>query len=438
MLIFCPQESVRLTYILNELLVRRLGIQYTLTDNETYFSKSLSVKLNYSNNIFPNCVNVPLHGLLFEQGIFGQKIQVKEQQNWFKVFFDIVLEVPVTMHEKHSLLPFDLFAASFYLLSRYEEVSTHHQTDKYGRFSSANALAVQEKFIQIPLVDYWVNQLKLILNTHYPQLQFAPHQTKILNTIDIDFAYKYRGLSLYARIKKSIGSIWRHQPKQIIKVWFQPQIDPYDTYAEMLATASSTANETLFFVLMATGKKYDQNIRLDSPELSQLLNSLSNSYPIGIHPSIQSHRFPKKLQTEINLLSAIIQQSPSISRQHFLKFKWPDTYQKLAEAGIKHDYSMAYSDCLGFRASTVLPFLAFDLKNNCELPITVHSPCVMDVCLKNSLKLTPEEAINEIKRLKMIVREHAGEMISIWHNSSFDEEEGWTDWHLVYQSLFSK
>ncbi len=434
MLIFCPQESDRFTYLLNELLVRRMGISYTITDNEAYFIKSAAVKLNYSNQVFPNCVNIPLHGLLFEQDIVEQDIQVSAHNKWLKMFFQLTIEAPVGIHEKYVLLPFDLFSAAFYLLSRYEEALPKRTTDKHGRYASENSLAVQHNFIKLPLVDCWIQVLKTLISEHFPAQSFLAHQTKFINTIDIDFLYKFKGLTFTNKVKKSLGFMVRNQINQIKKLWFPVDPDPYDTFDQLVLPDI----ETLFFVLMANGSKFDQNIHLDSIELQTVLKGLSLSNPIGIHPSLQSHHFPKQIQLEISKLSAVVQKEIYLSRQHFLKFKWPDTYRKLTEAGIQEDYSMAYPDTLGFRASTAFPFRAFDIKNNCELPIVIHSPCVMDVTLKNQLKLLPNEAVLAIAELKNAVEQVGGEMIGIWHNSSFDRDQGWNGWEMAYQSLYSK
>ena len=56
-------------------------------------------------------------------------------------------------------IPFDIFAASFYLLSRYEEYLPHVK-DEHGRFPVEESLAFQQGFLEIPVVDLWVKKLK--------------------------------------------------------------------------------------------------------------------------------------------------------------------------------------------------------------------------------------------------------------------------------------
>jgi hypothetical protein len=104
--------------------------------------------------------------------------------------------------------------------------------------------------------------------------------------------------------------------------------------------------------------------------------------------------------------------------------------------GISEDYTMAYSEAPGFRASTSYPFQFFDLSTQEVLPITIYSSCLMDVGLKNYSKLTPENAIQMIQHFKRETMRVNGYFISIWHNSSFDEDEGWANWKEVFDSLY--
>ena len=72
---------------------------------------------------------------MFQQGISDLDINV---QDWdgVKCFF--------AMGNK-SVLPYDIFAASFYLISRYEEYLPHVK-DEYGRFTAEESLAYKNGF----------------------------------------------------------------------------------------------------------------------------------------------------------------------------------------------------------------------------------------------------------------------------------------------------
>src|SRR5213075_1878220 len=116
--------------------------------------------------------------LLFENGKREQYIKCFET-NGHKAFY-----------KTEGDFPFDIFAASFYLLSRYEEYLPHKK-DMYGRYAHENSLAFKENFLQRPLINSWLKIFKTTLQTKYPGLRFPDSQFRFIPTYDIDEAYSY-------------------------------------------------------------------------------------------------------------------------------------------------------------------------------------------------------------------------------------------------------
>ena len=77
-----------------------------------------------------------------------------------------------------SVLPFDIFAASFYLLSRYEEYLPHVKDD-YGRFTASESIAYKNKFLHQPVVDIWAYKLKDVLLERFENFRFPKRHYKI-------------------------------------------------------------------------------------------------------------------------------------------------------------------------------------------------------------------------------------------------------------------
>ncbi len=433
MLVYAAEENPRIHYVLEHILVQQLGINYKVTDNLDYFIKSKSTRINYSNEILEGVVNIPCHALLLENKIISQKIQVENHPTWHKLFFKIDYEEIPDFKIDTSYLPFDLLAASFYLLSRYEEYLPNTK-DEHNRFKASSSLAFQNQFLDFPLIDHWISILKEKINKVYPQLTYKTHQFVKINTIDIDFAYKYKGRSKGILAKKYLGSLIRFKPDNTI--WKQPEKDAYDTYDYLLNIAAKFNVETKFFFLLASGSKHDQNLPPESIEAMTLYQKLAESYPCGIHPSYKAAFDNKILESEYQIFKSITGDYPKISRYHFLKIKAPESFLQLNKLSIEADYTLCYADQIGFRASTCHPFDAFDLTKNQKINIKLFSPCLMDVTLKNYMELPIDEALKKVVLLKDLVKKYQGKFISIWHNSSFDAEEGWQDWDKVYESLF--
>ena len=79
-------------------------------------------------------------------------------------------------------MPFDPFAATFYMLSRYEEYLPYKK-DRFSRFPASESLAFKNNFLKKPVVDKWILLIKEVLMKAYPNLNFKPHNFTYLNTI---------------------------------------------------------------------------------------------------------------------------------------------------------------------------------------------------------------------------------------------------------------
>ena len=87
---------------------------------------------------------IKAYGLLTEKGISNQEI-----------IFDYWNKLPIFFNVKDSVLPFDIFSASFYLVSRYEEYLPHIK-DKYDRFDAKESIAYKNNFLQLYLYFYFI------------------------------------------------------------------------------------------------------------------------------------------------------------------------------------------------------------------------------------------------------------------------------------------
>jgi len=95
---------------------------------------------------------------------------------------------------------------------------------------------------------------------------------------------------------------------------------------------------------------------------------------------------------------------------------------------------MGFPHQLGFRAGTSTPFKWFNLSTNQQTLLTIYPFVAMDVTLKNYLKLTPQQALEEIKRLKQTIKAINGTFITLFHQSNLNED--WAEWLKVYESIF--
>jgi hypothetical protein len=430
LLVYTRASSPRLRYIFDFIFRDILGLAFELTHDKEAFIKSNGPKLNYSDTALGDEPFVYATRLLFEKGISDQEISVFEWDSC-KAFF--------ATHPKY-FFPFDLFASSFYLVSRYEEYLPHKR-DLYNRFEADQSLAYEKGFLRKPLIDIWAYKLKDALLKIYPELVFGNRIYNYVSTIDIDNAYAYREKGLFRTTGAYLRSLFALDFTTMRKrtaVLLRAEKDPYDTYDEMLALQARYDFKSIYFFLLGDYGENDKNVPYFSKQLQTLIKSIADYSDTGIHPSFNSNSQPEKLKTEISRLRKILKRDVRKSRQHFLILNFPTTYRNLIDNDITDDYTMGYAAEVGFRASTCTPFYFYDLDLEVETHLKIHSFAIMDATLLYYMKVQPQEAMQLIEPLIHEVRNVNGTFISLWHNESLSDLVPWQGWHNVYEQVIKK
>ncbi|MEN8119395.1 MAG: polysaccharide deacetylase family protein [Bacteroidota bacterium] len=429
LLIYVPQITPRINYIFDFILTDLLGVPYIITDRLNKFFEPSIIKIQYSPNYtsIPNCLFIKANKLLFEEDIKQQKIEIS---NWHetKVFFQT---------GEQSFIPFDIFAAGFYLLSRYEEYLPF-KPDKYGRFGANQSLAFKHNFIEQPVIDMWVGYFKSELLKHYPELKFKERKFRFISTIDIDNAYAYLHKEIFRSLLSSAKLIFNFKWDEFIEkisVHQGKSKDPYDSYQFLQEIHSEYNVQSIYFFLTAKYAKNDKNISPDNKPFKQLVELISEYTEIGIHPSYASNKNTDIVNSEKEKLEKLSGKVISKSRQHFLMLKFPETYRNLIKLGITEDYSMGYASVTGFRAGTCTPFYFFDLEADKSEKLKIIPFALMDVGLKEYNKLGSEDAIKEIEKIIENVKKVKGLFVSLWHNESLGNKSKWKNWKLTYERM---
>ncbi len=428
MLIYSHKITPRVRYIFRVMLGDMLGIKLAFTSDKEKFAASESRKLSYSHSKLGDEVHFKSQGLLHETGVKDQSIRVSENE-FGKYFY--------AHNSTDSALNFDVFAASFFCLSRYEECLPHIR-DKYNRFEASESLGFKNGFLTEPVVDQWLLRIKNILSSEYPELTFKKREYQFISTIDIDNAYAYKNkgfmrmLGAYGRAFSSLNF------KEVLdrtKVLLGTAKDPYDTYEFQLEIQKKYNLRTIYFFLLADYGVNDKNVPFYNQEFQSLIKHLGDYAEIGIHPGFNSNQKNDKLKTEKKRLEQIIHRSVTQSRQHFLILHLPHTYQKLIDNDIREDHSMGYAEHIGFRAGTCTPYRFYDLDLETATELTVYPFAVMEATLKYYMKLQPKEAKIHISKIVDSVKSVNGTFIGLWHNETLTNRDIWAGWRDVFTHM---
>lgn len=428
LLIYADHPTSRFRYIVSLLLERILGLKVVVTASASEFLEHDGPKFSYGSV-------APDGGLFFEaSSLLSEKVIYPHEVNPFR-HQGVPALFPVG--GVGSALPFDPFAAAFYMVTRYEEYHTHKR-DKYGRFQVGESVAVKGGFLEEPVVHHWAEEIGRCVKQRFPGVEMHPPRYRHIPTIDIDHAYAYLHRPL-VRVAGSVGRALVHgRFSELLergKVITGKLRDPYDNYDYICEVNAPYHNKPLWFYLFADYGGDDNNIPTGSKATAQLLRDLDRDRQVGIHPSLSSNKHFLKLEDEYKALCLVVDRNITNSRQHFLKLSLPKTYRALLQLGITNDYSMGYASHPGFRAGIAAPFPFFDLSRNEETALLVHPVSVMDVTLKDYLRLTPQNSLEVIGRMVQSVKHVDGEFVSLWHNESLGNTGRWRGWRAVYEAM---
>ena len=417
--IYSSIDSPRLRYIAGIILGDILGLSWELTTDKRKLGKHPVI--NYSPDKISGSFKIEPENILFEKGVCIREINAGEWKG-----------LPVLFQsDSGSDIPFDIFGAAFYLVTRYEEY-LEFEKDKYGRFSAASSVAFKLGFLNKPIIDLWAKELAKAFLKRFPNLVFRRNDYQALLTIDTDQPFEVLGKNFF----KSIGGFFgdkngiHESVSDRYRIITKEERDPYDVFDYMIENIEKNNIETRFFFPVGDHSRYDTNPSWKNEEYRQLIHKIANKYPTGLHPSYIAGEDGSLINTEAIRLKSILGKEIFISRFHYLRFFMPGSYLNTLMAGISEDYSMGYPDEPGFRAGIARPFFFFNVAEDVLTNLKIIPFQIMDGTLYDYKKLDPVSAKDVILNMINITRKVGGLFVSIWHNTSLinnDEMKGWRD-----------
>lgn len=420
--IFTSSNVPRLNYVAEIILNDILGLSWKIITDRRKLGKGIVI--NYSNEYVPGSLKISPVSLLFETGVRSQEIIINEWKN-LPVFF----QTP-----DDSDLPFDIFASTFYLISRYEEY-LEFPPDEHGRFNASQSLAYKHGFLKVPVIDLWVREFAKVLVRKYQTLSFKRNDFKALLTIDVDEPFAFRGRSLIRNIAELIRDITSKAGKtaQRLGCLTGKKKDPYEVFDYLTDSIKKDNTDAKFFFPVGDHSGYDKNPSWKNKEYRKLITDIAKSFRIGLHPSFKASTDLLTVKTESKRLKAILKREISAGRFHFLKIKMPVSYRNIVSAGILEDYSMGYPDEPGFRAGIAGPFMFYDVVEDKPTNLRIYPFQVMDVTLTGHKKLDPGSAKDIIINLINETKQAGGLFVSIWHNTTLLNDPGSMAWRDVFE-----
>jgi hypothetical protein len=363
LLIYTQKVTPRITYIFKHICTRILGLEINLTSVIEDLNSYDGAKLSYGKKPMGNELFVQSYGLLSQQGFESEEILVRPWEDT-KCFFSVM---------DTSALPFDIFSAGFYLLSRYEEYLPHVK-DAQGRFPANESLAFKNDFLEQPVIDIWAYKFKQVLIDKFPSLLLEKKSMEIHSLVMVKQPFAFKQQGFFRSLIGFTNDLFKFKMKKIVErtsVVFGSRIDPYDTF-DWIINKSKNKNPITFFFLLGDALLFEENINTTRQKFKMLVKYVADYKEVGLIFSYASLSNYELLKKEKKRIEEITNRTLEGSLNAELLVKLPENYRNLVELEVQKDFTMVYDDTPGFRAGTCTPFLFYDLDYEIKTPLIIH------------------------------------------------------------------
>ena len=390
LLVYTQTITPRLRYTFKHFFESVLGIEVDFTNKLDVFIAQNGPKLSYVNKPLGNEFFVNANPLLFEQGIQNQEIEVSDWDG-LPAFFE---------SSQASIVPYDIFAASFYLISRYEEYLLHVK-DENGRFLSNQSLAVQNNFLELPLIDLWAQRILDLLLKKFPELEINQVKTsQFIPIVEVVSPYKYTHKSFLRNtvqffISLSKFDLWSIMEQIMVLLGFWK--DPWNNFKAFFLLFKKSKLKPRFFFLFSKITYYDQGISIFNATFHSLIKSVSDYHKVSLLVSTEARQKVKTFKNELERFEQIIHRTTKFIQFNLGVTSVFETYRNVLAMEEAEDFSLGYHDKMGYRASTAVPFRFYDLGNEIETSLVLYSLVATEEVLRNTDAFI---AFQKLKQLK--------------------------------------
>lgn len=363
---------------------------------------------------------------------------------WGKSYKDLNKPFAERLSKDTVIFYADIIAATFFMLSRLEE-TTAAERDQHDRFPARASVSYKQGFLDRPIIDEyalilceWVKKLR-------PNWEPRPRKFTIKLSHDIDHVHLFPHWKKGART--FLGNLVKRHDLQrareslygIMAHLGFPNLDPY--IKEIIALVNISLryglNNDVFYFKTSKPNTYDSGYDPNEPIIQNCIKGLQQcGFEIGLHPGYNTYDNSILLEQEKVILDRILQRTSYGARQHYLRFKIPDTWRSFELVGLTHDATLGYPEVPGFRCGTCYPFQPFDIEQNRILDIWEHPLVAMDGTLRAYQNLSLEHMTISVLRLAKRCRAVGGEFSLLWHNSF--KHPKWRPSEQAYANLIEK
>ena len=422
MLVFAEEPTPRLRYVVHHVFERMLGWPIAWAGSMEEFRSSKGPKLYYGIRELKDSFRVPESGRLKGKGSSCSSENA----------IGSGAELRITMVDVEH----DLFASIFHLLSLTDEINATER-DAHDRVPATSLLLLKHKAEHLPVIDLWVLQLAKDLRSRFPELPPPGRKFMHVLTVDVDNGLKYAGRPLHRALGATAKDLLQ-RPGSVAQRWkvrSGAEVDPYANLPERLARVRGRVDRAIAFFLLRGNGEFDHAADAAHPVFRELIASTMEQAEVGLHPSYHSSMEQGMEAAELAQLKEVLKAPVILSRQHFLRWKLPETLRRKVDLGITEEHTLGFTDRVGFRVGTCTPFPWYDMERDEETPLMLWPFQVMDSAVHEQMGVPMDQAAAQFTTMMNAVRSVDGTFVSVWHDRYLSGHEQFTGWPEVMEEV---
>ena len=340
---------------------------------------------------------------------------------------------------KNTFFPIDLFGGIFYCITLYEEMIPV-DADKHDRYDFHNSILYKENIHHRAIANEYLELLKSLFKVHFNWHDNKEREYQVHVSHDVDFplaldvalSRKLRNLAADVYIRKSLPLFFKRLIGFLTIGKNKYYFDPCNNFSYIMDCSERYKLKSEFNFITIDGKwGIDGGYNIESPFFQDLLLEIhERGHLIGFHPSYYTFLDFEKTKQEFEILTNIcsklgIKQIEFGGRQHYLRWKNPDTWQIWNDVGLSRDSSVGYSGTVGFRASCCYSYSAFNLRTRKHLELIEQPLILMDGSLFNVVERS--KVIELTQKISDVTKYFKGDFTFLFHNnyaiSTFEKKQ---------------
>lgn len=326
----------------------------------------------------------------------------------------------------------DIFASSFFMLTRWEE-HINKTRDFHNRFPGSDSIAFRNNFLNRPVVNEYVEMLWNMIQKLGYKGERRRGNFELVLTHDID------ELNYPGSYRTILGDVLKRGNLKLAQEHFKYIYlsNPYDTFDFLMTTSEKLGVKSCFYFMSTDSQLlYERNFYLKSRLFVSTIKKIKErGHIIGFHPGYYTYDNFVRWSYEKRLLEKAVNHEIDEGRQHYLRMDITKTFTIWDKNNMKIDSTLSFADKEGFRCGTGDTFHIFDFCNRKQLNLEERPLIIMDRSLQQYQKYTYDQALEIFQHYISAGKKYRTKITLLFHNSSFFGK--WAGYDSLYKNLLS-